>query len=101
MPPVRLLLASFLAVAPAAACQSGHDRGDREECDRLVDHLVALQLSDSASHVPDRQREVEKHRTILRRAIRDRVVADCLEHPAAHTDCALRARTSAELEECD
>jgi hypothetical protein len=101
MPPVRLLLICVVVLTLASACQSGHDSDDREECDRLVDHLVTLQLSDSSSQAPERQREVEKHRTILRRAIRDHVVADCLKHPAAHTDCALRARTSAELEECD
>jgi hypothetical protein len=101
MPRLRVLLILAATFALSPSCQSGDGSGDREECDRLVDHLVDIQLADDTAADSLHAGEHEKHRTILRNAIRERVVASCLEGPAAHTDCALRARTSAELKECD
>ena len=96
---LRLL---FLAIAlPVTSCQSGDQDGDREECARLVDHLVDLQLDADAPRDSSRAAEREKHRSILRHAIHDRVIADCLHQPAARTACALHATTSSELEECN
>ncbi len=100
MPRLRRLL--FVAIAlPLSSCQLGTDDRDREECARLVDHLVDIQLDGEVPREAQRAAEREKHRAILRHAIHDRVVADCLNRPAAHTECALEAKTSGELKECE
>ena len=97
----RLRLFLVVIALVFTACQSGNEDRDREECARLVDHLVAIQLDDDAPRDSSRAAEREKHRDILGHAIRDRVVADCLKQPAARTACALRASTAAELKECN
>jgi hypothetical protein len=91
----------FLAVVGLASCQSGGGDDDRETCLRLVDHLVDMQLADAPPADGAHAAEIDKHRAILHHAIEDRVVAECLKRPRAHTDCALRAQTSAALKECD
>jgi hypothetical protein len=101
MPRTRSLLLYLAAILLAASCDSSDGDADREECDRLVDHLVDMQVRDSADRDPHRQAELARHRAALRDAIHERVVTDCLARPAAHTDCALRAHTSAALKECD
>lgn len=101
MPRTRSLLLYVAALVLAASCQSAESDADREECDRLVEHLVEVQFRDAAASDPVRVAELGRHRAALRSAIHDRVVAACLARPAAHTDCALRARTPAELRECD
>lgn len=96
---LRLLLVAI--ALPVTSCQSGDEDRDREECARLVDHLVDIQLDDDAPRDSSRAAERDKHRAILRHAIHDRVVADCMNQPAARTACALHANSSDELKECD
>jgi hypothetical protein len=90
----------FLSLVGLAACQAGGD-DDRETCLRLVHHLVDVQLGEAATADAAHANEIEKHRAILHHAIEARVVAECLKRPRAHTDCALRAASSADLQECD
>jgi hypothetical protein len=91
----------FLSLVGLAACQGGGGDDDRETCLRLVDHLVDLQLGEAATADGAHAAEIEKHRVILHHAIEERVVAECLKRPRAHTDCALRAASPADLQECD
>jgi hypothetical protein len=91
----------LLSVAAFGGCQSGDGDDDRQTCLHLVDHLVDLQLGDEGAGDSAHSAEIAKHRAILRHAIEDRVVADCLKRPRAHTECALHASTSADLKECD
>ncbi len=74
----RSLLA-LLLLAPLACASGSDDRPDREDCERLRDHVIALRLSaaDSGGHVA--VADVAQHRAALEAALGAGYVDDCRE----------------------
>ncbi len=96
----RTLLA-LLLLAPLACASGSDDRPDREDCQRLRDHVIELRLqaADSGGHVA--VTDVAQHRAALQAALGTGYVDDCREsRRPQEMSCLLAAGDLDSLDAC-
>jgi hypothetical protein len=68
-----------------------------QECDQLLDHTIDIEY---ARRAPD-QRPDPKEQQAVRESIRDKFLAECRTLKRGLYECAIAAKTTAEMEACD
>jgi hypothetical protein len=94
----RAVLVSILV--SLAGCQADRDTPDRDACVAVLDHVVDLEVARRDGAPRARPDVLERHRDVLRAAIADRVLGDCMARPTTHAACVQRARTATDLIAC-
>src|SRR5689334_14747902 len=80
------------APAPAALTE--------RECDALIAHAIALRVAELKQTLPPEQVPTEAEQAALGTELRGKFLADCRGGTRRGYDCALAARTLAELGDC-
>jgi len=84
------------AAVPAAPAAAPTER----ECDDLIAHAVALRAAELAQTLPADQLPTEAEQAALRAELRGRFLAECRAGTRPGYDCAIAARSLAELAGC-
>jgi hypothetical protein len=89
----RWIVVAVLLFVPACS-----NAPSKEQCEKLLNHSIDLELRDSATALPDRAAQVKS----LTDMARDEFMRQCLdEMPQPRVACALKAATKDELLSCD
>lgn len=90
-----------LVCAAAVGCS---DTPPPAQCEKLLDHLVELQLQEAgqSKEMPPAMKDaLKKQKKEVAAYVREKFIAQCTEElPAAFVECALGARTTAEYADC-
>jgi len=82
------------ASPPAAAAPT------ERECEDLIAHAIALRVAELAQALPPEQVPTEAEQAALRTELRGQLLADCQHGTRRGYDCAIAAKTLAELGGC-
>jgi hypothetical protein len=85
--------------APDASLPAAAPPTERE-CEALIGHAIALRVAELERTLPPEQVPTEAEQAALEAELRGKFVADCRDGTRDGYDCAMAARTLAELAGC-
>jgi hypothetical protein len=92
-----------LALALGMATASCSDTPSPERCEKLLDHVVELQLQEAGQgkDLPAAMKDAVKgQKGEVAAYVRDSFMAQCAKLPNSFVDCAVAAKTTAEYADC-
>ena len=93
-----------LIAAIAAALAGCGDEPSKDDCEKLLDHMIDVEITAAGtdSITPEMKADIAKQKHELRAYLGQEFVKKCVnELPRSHVDCALNARTKADVAACE
>jgi hypothetical protein len=96
---LRSLVPLWLCAALVAACG---DAPTRAQCERLLDHVLELEVQAAGANTPETRADLDKQKQAVADSIRKEFMDTCLDKlPRSEVNCGLGAKTMDELAKCD